>query len=174
MGDKPQEVIRMDTNRLNGFFWGLLFIVVSISSAPVFASGEAGVLSYSGVISGKVVFDSSDCTPLPLNGSNIVSFQAPSEAKIRYRNGYPVGPELLFVTNQYGIAFNPGDGQQPFIGAKQDTNVSWKNNDGQWVVTFKNARVPRINKGDQPEFVFLSGVLTCTNNETKNAYEGKE
>lgn len=164
----------MDANRLNGFFLGLFFIALSTPSAPIFASGEAGVLSYSGVTSGKVVFDSSDCTPFPMNGSNIVTFQAPSEVKIRYRNGYRVGPELIFITHQYGISFDPGDGQQPFIGAKQDTNVSWMNNDGEWVVTFKNARVPRVNEKGQQEYVFLSGVLTCTNNETKSAYEGKE
>lgn len=166
-----------DVRPSNGFWWSFLMALgLGWFSPPTLASGEAGVLNYSGVISGKLIFDSSDCTPLPVNGSDIVTFNAPSRLK-KYRTGNPKGgANLVLITENYSIAFAPGDGQQIFIGVKQDKNVTWKNSGGIWTVTFNNARVPRSNleKELEQEFVFLSGTLTCTNNLTKKIYEGKE
>ena len=164
-----------DVRPSNGFWWSFLMALgLGWFSPPTLASGEAGVLSYSGAVSGKLIFDSSDCTPLPVNGSNIVTFNAPSRLK-KYRTGnLQGGPLLRFVTVDYSVNFYPGNGQQFFAGAKQDKNVTWKNTGGIWTVTFNNARVPRFNAELEEEFVFLSGTLTCTNNLTKKNYEGKE
>lgn len=150
-------------------FSTLILLLASCSSKSVDApadtlSGPSGTLSYKGVVSGSVTFQSADCTFD--KDRHIVAFEAPHQD-----NGHPEirtpGPYLGlgFFDPDSTIFFSTdhehGTDQNEFMQVKHGRGASYEKKGDKWMITINGWKIPSMDILDQ-QWVALTGTLVCT------------
>lgn len=167
MTKHPQRIIR---NSSAVFALGML--VLAGTSCPAKSpdsqddagKGPSGTLTYQGVVSGSVTFQSADCA---FDGQqHLVAFNAPHDDKFHPEIKTP-GPvlDVAFVDPGAMVQFTTDrlhpTAQTTFMGMQRKEGVGYAKKGDKWVVAITGLPLPNQDVMNQ-KMATLSGTFVCT------------
>ncbi|WP_156521258.1 hypothetical protein [Halothiobacillus diazotrophicus] len=154
---------------------GSITITKAAPKLPDEATGNAGTLSYSGFISGKITFHSSECAHINNTLGMTLPYQPRYPDNIQPPPPDP-GPYLLFSSPGHGVDLRLNIRNQTatntFFSMNRPAGITWGSKQGIWFVTFNNFEIydSEYKVGKEARPITLNGTLTCLYDE-KDRYK---